>query len=103
MPAAIEVADVSKRFRLYHERYQSLKERLIHFGRIPYEDFWALRDIDLEIEEGATVGLLGAQRLGEVDAAEVHRRHPAADRRARSRRGAASPRCSSSAPASTPS
>ena len=46
---------------------------------------------------------IGAQRLGEVDAAEVHRRHPAADRRARSGARAGSPRCSSSAPASSPS
>ena len=33
MAAAIEVRGVSKRFRLYHERYSSLKERVIHFGR----------------------------------------------------------------------
>ena len=43
MAAAIEVRAVSKRFRLYHERYSSLKERAIHFGRIPHEDFWAIR------------------------------------------------------------
>ena len=48
MAAAIEVRDVSKRFRLYHERYSSLKERAVHFGRIPYEDFWAARDISFE-------------------------------------------------------
>ena len=43
------------------------------------------------------------QRLGQVDAAQVRRRDPAAQRRARSSRTAGSPRCSSSAPASTPS
>ena len=42
MVAAIEIRRVSKRFRLYHEHYSSLKERMIHFGRIPYEDFVAL-------------------------------------------------------------
>ena len=42
MTAAIEITDVSKRFRLYHERYTSLKERLIHLGRIPFDEFWAL-------------------------------------------------------------
>jgi ABC-2 type transport system ATP-binding protein len=61
---AIEVADVSKRFRLYHEKYQSLKERVIHLGRVPYEEFWALRDINLEIKEGETVGLLGHNGSG---------------------------------------
>ena len=43
MAAAIEVRSVSKQFRLYHEHYTSLKERVIHFGRIPYEPFMALR------------------------------------------------------------
>jgi ABC-2 type transport system ATP-binding protein len=64
MAFAIEVTDVSKHFRLYHEKYTSLKERLIHFGKVPYEDFWALNDINLTIEEGETVGLLGHNGSG---------------------------------------
>ena len=64
MPAAIEIRHVSKHFRLYHEHYSSLKERMIHFGRIPFEDFIALDDIDVEIEEGSTVGILGHNGSG---------------------------------------
>ena len=33
--SAVDVQDVSKRFRLYHEKYTSLKERLIHAGPGP--------------------------------------------------------------------
>ena len=66
MAPAIEVRGVSKRFRLYHEHYGSLKERMIHFGRIPFEDFWALSQggLDFEIEAGSTVGLLGHNGSG---------------------------------------
>jgi ABC-2 type transport system ATP-binding protein len=62
--AAIEIRDVSKRFRLYKEKYTSLKERVMHAGRTPYTDFWALRDIDFEIQAGETVGILGRNGCG---------------------------------------
>lgn len=62
---AISVANVSKRFRIAHERYNTLKERVVHFGRrSDSEDFWALRDVDIEIEPGHTVGLLGHNGSG---------------------------------------
>lgn len=64
MAPVIEVEGVSKRFRLYHEQYRSLKERVIHAGRIPHEEFWALRDISLSVNEGETVGLLGHNGSG---------------------------------------
>jgi ABC-2 type transport system ATP-binding protein len=64
MAAAIEIRHVSKFFRLYHEHYSSLKERMIHFGRIPFEDFVALDDIDIDIEAGTTVGILGHNGSG---------------------------------------
>jgi ABC-2 type transport system ATP-binding protein len=64
MAFAIEVTDVSKHFRLYHQKFTSLKERLIHLGKVPYEDFWALRDVNLTIDEGETVGLLGHNGSG---------------------------------------
>ncbi|MHB1986744.1 MAG: ABC transporter ATP-binding protein [Acidimicrobiales bacterium] len=64
MISAIEVHDVSKRFRLYQEKYTSLKERVLHAGRVPYHDFWALKDIDLEIAQGETLGILGRNGCG---------------------------------------
>jgi ABC-2 type transport system ATP-binding protein len=65
VPAAIEVVGVSKRFRLSHETYHSLKERVVHFGRTKSsEDFWALRDINLTIAQGETYGLLGHNGSG---------------------------------------
>ena len=64
MGAAIEIQNVSKRFRLYHEKYSTLKERVLHAGRVPYEEFWALRDVDASIEAGRTVGIVGRNGSG---------------------------------------
>jgi homopolymeric O-antigen transport system ATP-binding protein len=64
MGAAVQVEDVSKRFRLFQEKYTSLKERVIHAGKIPHEDLWALRDVSFEVEEGKTLGILGRNGSG---------------------------------------
>ncbi len=64
MPTAVDIQGVSKRFRLYHQKYTSLKERVIHAGRTPYTDLWALRDIVFDVEEGDTVGILGRNGSG---------------------------------------
>lgn len=61
---AIVVDDVSKRFRIYKHRNQSLKRSLLQGGRGTYEDFWALKDVSLEIAEGTTFGLLGHNGSG---------------------------------------
>ena len=62
---AVDVRGVSKRFRLAHGQYNSLKERLIHGGRRQAtEDFWALRDVSLSVREGETVGILGRNGSG---------------------------------------
>ena len=61
---AVEVKDVSKRFRLAHGKYNSLKERLIHAGQSSHEDFWALKNVSLSVAEGETVGILGRNGSG---------------------------------------
>jgi ABC-2 type transport system ATP-binding protein len=61
---AVDVKDVSKRFRLSHGKYNSLKERLIHAGRGPSEDFWALNNVSVQVREGETVGILGRNGSG---------------------------------------
>ena len=64
MTNAIDIDDVSKIFRLYQEKYSSLKERVIKAGKIPYQEFWALKDINISVEEGTSIGLLGHNGSG---------------------------------------
>jgi ABC-2 type transport system ATP-binding protein len=64
MDHAMRVEDVSKRFRIYHERNQSMKSAIMRRGRAKYEEFWALRDVDLEIPQGKTFGLVGHNGSG---------------------------------------
>ncbi len=64
MSVAVSIDSVSKRFRLNSGKPRSVKERVIHPGRRKIEDFWALRDISFDIDEGETLGLLGHNGSG---------------------------------------
>ncbi len=61
---AIRADRVWKKFRLYHERNQSLKAAVMRGGRATYEDFWALQDVSFEVETGTTFGLVGHNGSG---------------------------------------
>ncbi|MBP9116224.1 MAG: ABC transporter ATP-binding protein [Acidimicrobiia bacterium] len=64
MASAISIKGVSKKFTLSSEKHQTLKERVIHIGRGTHDDFWALNDISIEVEEGTTFGLIGHNGSG---------------------------------------
>lgn len=61
---AVEVSNVSKRFRMYHERNQTIKSMVMRRRRSVHEDFWALRDVSFEVPEGSTFGLIGSNGSG---------------------------------------
>lgn len=63
-PVVVEAINVSKKFRLVHERNHSLKATLLRGRRVVAEDFWALRDVSLEVREGETFGLIGHNGSG---------------------------------------
>src|SRR6266536_3392032 len=65
MPDAVIAArGVGKRFLIHHQKATSLKERLLQTRRSQAEEFWALRDIELDISGGETIGLIGANGSG---------------------------------------
>lgn len=61
---AISVNGVSKYFRLYHEKNQYLKTAMLRGRRARYEEFWALKNICLEIPTGSTFGIIGSNGSG---------------------------------------
>jgi ABC-type polysaccharide/polyol phosphate transport system ATPase subunit len=61
---AVTVDGLSKRFRLYTERNQSLKATLLRGGRTRYDEFWALKDVSFDVPEGSTFGLIGENGSG---------------------------------------
>lgn len=61
---AVRVDDVSKKFRLYQERNQTLKSAILRGKRSQHEDFWALSHVSFDVIEGHTHGLIGANGSG---------------------------------------
>ena len=63
-PTLVRLDNVSKRFILHKDK--SLKERLVNFStsRKHRDDFWALQDVNFDIDLGTTVGLVGHNGSG---------------------------------------
>ncbi len=60
---AISLTNISKVFKRYHRPSDRLKELLLP-GKPRSEEFWALQDINLEINKGDTVGIIGRNGSG---------------------------------------
>jgi ABC-type polysaccharide/polyol phosphate transport system ATPase subunit len=61
---AVRVEGVSKRFRIYHQRNQTLKQTVLTGRRARYEELWALREVSFEIPRGTTFGIIGENGSG---------------------------------------
>lgn len=57
--AAVVVQNVSKVFHLYKRPSDRILEALPFFRRPAHADFWALKDINLQVERGEIVGIVG--------------------------------------------
>jgi ABC-type polysaccharide/polyol phosphate transport system ATPase subunit len=65
---AIEIKSLSKKFKVYHHKESHLKYvflNLLKGKRSKMQsEFWALKDINLDIEKGQTVGFIGCNGSG---------------------------------------
>lgn len=66
MEEIIELKDVSMRFNMSKERVDSIKEYLIKLAKhqLQFEEFYALKNINLTINRGDVVGIVGLNGSG---------------------------------------
>ena len=62
---AVSIDGVSKTFRLPHQHYSTLKERMLHPLRsTTYDELRAVQDVSIEIAEGEFFGIVGRNGSG---------------------------------------
>jgi ABC-type polysaccharide/polyol phosphate transport system ATPase subunit len=62
---AVEVRNMSKAFRLPHQRQSSIKERFMHpLQKVEYEQNHALHDVSFTVERGECFGVIGPNGSG---------------------------------------
>src|SRR6185436_6116713 len=70
MKPILEISNISKKFRIHHERhrYLSLRDKISSLfkssDKASDEDFWALRDISFHVDSGESIGIIGKNGAG---------------------------------------
>ena len=62
----VHLQEVSLCYRLAKQRIPSFKDYAIHFvrGALSYQPLWALRDVNLKLQRGETLGIVGRNGAG---------------------------------------
>lgn len=61
---AIEVKNITKKFKVYYDKGSQLKERLLFRSRNRYEERCVLNDISFSVKKGEAIGLIGHNGCG---------------------------------------
>ena len=64
MRHALRIQSVSKQYRIYNRPTDRLKESLTRGRWKAHREFWALKDVSLEVEAGTTTGIVGPNGSG---------------------------------------
>ena len=64
--AIIKVEDVSMKFNLSSEKFDSFKEYVIKRlkKQVKFDEFWALKNVSFEVYKGESLGLIGLNGSG---------------------------------------
>ncbi len=62
---AVRAMDLGKSFRYYDNKWYKLRGALFHSGNHA-RDFWALRNLNLELPKGTTLGIIGQNGSGKT-------------------------------------
>lgn len=65
---AVKLTDIGKRFTLHHEK-PTLVENILRKGK--KEQFWALKEISLEVENSKKIGVVGPNGSGKTTLLEI--------------------------------
>lgn len=60
----ISAKNVGKHFKIYKDKPTTLKDRTLAIVKKSYEEFWAIKDVSLDIKKGEVVGLIGHNGCG---------------------------------------
>ena len=61
---SIELVNVKKKFKIYADKGNSMKDKMLFWKRNQYEDHWVPDDISFSIKKGEAVGLIGSNGCG---------------------------------------
>lgn len=64
MSIVISVNEIQKKFKVYHDKGSSLKEKVLFKNRNYYEERWVLKGVSFDIKKGEAIGLIGHNGCG---------------------------------------